>query len=91
MKTVKKQVRGLSRKQRLEELRAFVALCLASLEDYDLKEVSNMTHLSLATIYRLHSGQVSLCTHYGTLQALGYAAKLRLTWDDMEIRIALIN
>lgn len=72
-------VRRMSSKARLEQIQALVQLCFVALSDHttDVKEISNLTLLSVGTIYRLRSGVFTLGIHVGTLQALSMAAGLR--------------
>ena len=89
-KTKRTQVVRLTKKRRVEELWAFVQLCLASI-DPDPKEVANATGLSLSTIYSIKAGGVSLYTRCGTLQALGIAAGLRLEWSKYGAAVRIVD
>lgn len=79
--------------QRYKELTSFVDLCFANFEpvdhNLDYKEIANATGLSLATIYRLAYHQFSLAVHFGTIQALGYAAGLRLELTESNVKSRL--
>ena len=77
----------LSEQQRLSELQAFVKLCFMCLEEYDYKEVCNLSGLSLATIYRLDRGEFGLCCRFGTIQAIGLAAGLRFSLEDNRVSV----
>ncbi len=87
----KARTRSLTKAKRLEEVKYFVVLCFMSLEEYDFKEVSNLTGLCLATIYRLSHGDFTLAVQYGTIQALGYAARLQLTHEENSVKVSLVN
>jgi hypothetical protein len=72
-------------KDKMRELTAFVGLCFGLLEDkhwsdererLDLKEIANVTGLSLATLYRLIHEDYTPAVHAGTLQTLARAAGL---------------
>lgn len=80
----------MSKKRRLEEVQAFADLCLACLP-HDAKEVSNMTGLSVSTIYRLRTKPVSLYVRFGTIQALGIAAGFELHMTESHARMVVIN
>lgn len=80
----------MSEKRRLEELTAFVNLCFTMLEDKSLKEVAKLTGLSLSTIYRLWNNQISLDMRFRTVQAMGKAAGLELTWKGKRASVRLV-
>lgn len=80
----------MSEKKKLDELRTFIQLCFTMLEGKSLKEVSKATGLSLSTIYRLWYGQFSLDIRYRTVQAMGHAAGLELTWKGRKAKVRLI-
>ena len=94
MKTtiVKHSVRRMTKKQRLGELKTFVNICFAILEEkLDYKEICNKTHLSLSTIMRLATNEFSLCVRFGTIQALGYAAGLKFTSTETGYTVAIVE
>lgn len=80
--------------QRYKELTYFVDLCFASFEPVgkrlDYKEIANATGLSLRTIRRLVHHDFTLAVRYGTIQALGYAAGLRLELTESKARVVLV-
>lgn len=80
----------MSERRRLEELTAFVNLCFAMLEGSSVKEVCRLTGLSSATVYRLWNNQFSLDVRFRTVQALGHAAGLELTWKGRKAKVRLI-
>lgn len=79
----------MTEKQKLRELEAFVALCFASLEGYDDKEIANFTGRSHYTIRKLRIGQYSLDIRYRTVESLGAAAGLKLVIGTDSARIEL--
>ena len=84
--------RRLTKKQRLDELKTFVNICFAILEEgLDYKEICNKTHLSMSTIIRLATNDFSLCVKFGTIQALGYAAGLKLTYTETGYTVAIVE
>lgn len=87
----KTQVKGLTRGQRLAELKTFVQLCFNVIDEPDFKELANRTGLCVSTIERLARGEATLLTRFGTVQAIGYAAGLRLEWEKSKVRICLIR
>lgn len=72
---------------RLENLLIFIQFCFHIIEETDMKEVCNMTGLSLTTIYRLAQGRATLATHYGTVLKLANAAGLWLDPENMAVGI----
>ena len=91
-----KPTKRLTWSDRERELKVFVALCFSCFEtDFegnlgDLKELSNTTKLSVSTLRRYQLGKVSLSCHFGSLQALGAAAGMRLQLTEYEARIVLV-
>lgn len=81
----------LSRKDREEELKALVQVCFLLLHDYTQAQVAYETGLCPATISRLSRGNVSLATNWGTIEALGYAAGLQISWTDTFPVVSLID
>ena len=79
----------MSRKQRLQELATFVALCFACIDETDPKEIANLAGVSESTIRRLLVGNFSLAVHYGTIQGLSLAAGLRLEMAETSARVSL--
>ncbi len=91
MKTKKPVLpRRMSNKQRLEELRTFVSLCFAVMGEPDLKEISNRTRLSVTTLRRIQTNQLTLAVRFGTIQALGLAAGLRLEMTESASKVVLV-
>lgn len=80
-KKAKAPPRPMSQKERLEEFYHYVDLCFAALDEPDLKEVANLTKLHPSTLWRLATHNFTLAVHAGTIQALGLAAGLNLTWE----------
>ena len=76
-----------SKVQLLKEIRAFVQLCFHVIDEPDLHKVAEATGLSHSTIRRLALGEASLCTHVGTVQALGKVAGLWLSVEGDRVRI----
>ena len=90
-KVKRESVKRMTEHDRLLELQAFVTLCFAEAGDYDLKELSNSTGLSYATVYRLEKGEFSLRVQFKTIQALGYAVGFRLEFTECSVRVALVS
>lgn len=86
-----KKVRGMTVKERVEEIQAFCQLCFSTMDEEDVKEICNTTGLCVSTIYRLQRGEVSLATHIGTIQAIGWAAGLKLELTETEARVMLMR
>ena len=63
----------MSRREREEQLKGFVALCFASLEGQKTSDIAKNAGVCEATVYRLSNGEVSLFTRVGTIQGLGLA------------------
>lgn len=89
-------VRRMTAKKRLEELDSFVGLCLLAIEmdasvSGDLKEIANRAMLSVSTIRRLIKREISLKTHFGTIQKLGIAAGLRLEMTEYEASVRVVD
>lgn len=80
----------MTERERLGQLRAFVDLCFASLDD-DLKEVANQTGLCVATLRRLKYGKLTLLVRFGTVQALGMAAGYRMEMQKTRVRMFIIR
>lgn len=82
--------RRLTKKNRLEELRAFLQICFTVLNEDtegDMKEISNLTGLSVTTIWRLQTDRFTLCVRFGTVQAIGAAAGFKLDWTEYGARM----
>jgi hypothetical protein len=79
--------------QRRRELLAFVNLCAVALGDVwgNAAEMARLTGLHVSTCYRLQGRLVSLATHFGTIQALGHAAGLRLVMEKTGARMIVEN
>ncbi len=84
-------VQRMSKSQRLKELLVFVQLCFQSLDEPDFKEIANKSGLSLSTIHRLANGEATLCTRFGTVQALGYASGLAFELTDFGAAVRLVD
>lgn len=89
----KPTTKRLTKEQRAEEVRAYVALCFSALSDTceSWREVAELTGLHLSTIYRLGMGNASLATHIGTLQALGYAAGFEIVLTETDVNFRLVG
>lgn len=90
MKTQKRPL-PMSKRQMLGELRAFVNLCLASIDEPDDKEIANMMGVSSSTVHRLRVGEYSLCVRQGTIQALGQAAGYGLTLNRKTAKMYVLS
>lgn len=93
MAVVARKIRRMTmtRKQRLAELRAFVRICFTAINEPDLKEVSNHTLLSVSTLKRIQTRKLSLNVRFGTIQALGLAAGLKLEWTETGCKMNLVD
>lgn len=95
MKTITKKTqpaRRMTKKERFTELRAFVGLCFGMMEHLTWDEVAELSGLSRSTIRRLDLyGPSSLATHFGTVQALGIAAGLKLEMNPYSSRVSLVK
>lgn len=63
----------------MPDLEAYVQLCFACIDETDMKAVSNLTELSLSTVYRLARGEFTSCMRWSTFAKLGHAAGLSLS------------
>lgn len=87
-----KKPRSLTTSERLSELRTVMGLCFAVLEeDCDLKEIANLTGLSVTTLQRHRQGDSTLQMHVDTLQRICYAAGLDVNGDEFGYRISLLE
>ena len=84
------KVKGLTRAARLKDLNAFLGICFGLLDE-DLREVANLTRLHPSTIYRLRGGDATLGCRFGTIDAIGRAAGLAMTWTETGITVRLID
>lgn len=80
-RTERKQ--NLTEKQELEEIQAFVAICVAVLEDMTLPEMAEATRLCVTTCWRLRNEGAGLATHISTVTRLGRAAGMKLDWETL--------
>lgn len=93
MQTITKRSR-LTVNKREQELKQAIVLCFSLVEDaetqrVDVRELANRSRLSTHTIYRLMHGKVSRNTRVGTLQALGYACGLRMSFEETGVALYL--
>lgn len=87
--TRKRTVKKLTAKKRLEELQSFVSLCFIMLEGQNFHQIADKAMLSHTTIYRLFHGQYSRAVRFGTIQALGIAAGLRLEMTEYDCKVTI--
>lgn len=88
----RKKERRLSKKERFNEIKAYVSLCFTVLtEDYNFEQIAEKTGLCLATVYRLWRGDYSLNMRVNTLQVLGYAAGLKLEMVGTNYTVTLLK
>lgn len=85
-----KKIVRMTKFKRLQEIKAFTALCFAMLSDYSLAEVSEKTGLCYGTVHRLWSGDYTLRTTIGSLQALAYASGMHLELTESDVTITLV-
>ena len=90
MRTTRVTPRVMTPAQRLKELRSYVDICFAMLEEQTYAEVAENSGLSLGTIYRLQNHDFTLRVQFRTVQALGIAAGLRLEWTKYAAAVKLI-
>ena len=82
----------LTQKQRLQDLKRIVQTCFTLLNSTDFKEISNLTLLSLPTIYKLHKGKnITLAVRFGTIQALCAAAGLKVVTTPFGMDVRLVK
>lgn len=83
------------KKERLADLQAFIDLCFAVLNEPDMKEIANRTMLSVSTLYRLAGHYpdqpLTLAVHFGTVQALGLAAGLKIQAVETGYTVTLVD
>lgn len=84
-----RKVKSITTDDLLDELRAFVGLCFVSLHDLDMKEISNLSHLSLPTLYNLKRGHFSLDVRHRTLVSLGVAAGIQFKTERFDRPVRL--
>lgn len=68
--------------QRLSNLQALINICIRLIDEDDIKEVSNRTQLSVATLYRIQSDKLTLKIHVETLQKVATAAGLNVVLGE---------
>lgn len=83
----------MTKKRRLQELKAFVNICFSLIEEetQDFKEIANRTGLSVSTLYRLAVEDYTLAVRFGTVQAIGLAAGLSLRSTETGYAVALVK
>jgi hypothetical protein len=92
----KKSVLRLTQKKRLAALKEIILACQPLLRDYDAKEISNKSGLSLSTVYKLLSSRkglsgLSLAIRFGTVQAFAAAAGLEILWKGSEFDLRIVE
>jgi len=81
----------ITERGRLAEVRTCVQLCLDAMGTDHCGDIARRTGLCYTTIRNMFLGKVSLDTHIGTIQALGYAAGLRIEMGETKIRLSLVS
>lgn len=76
----------MSKKKRIAELIAFIQLCFVMFDDMSFAQIAEKSGLSESTIRRLAFGPVSLLVRFGTIQAFGLAAGIKLDPVEMKMR-----
>jgi hypothetical protein len=66
-------------------------MCFVLMEGTSFHDIADMTGLHVSTIFRLARGPISLRMHFGTVQALGYAAGVRLEAKNHGLAIHLVD
>jgi hypothetical protein len=79
----------LTKAERLREIKGFVNLCFGMLEDLSYAQVALKSGLCEGTVRRLASNDFTLRVTVGSIQALGYAAGLRLELTKYKSRVRL--
>lgn len=69
---------GVKRSVLLQEVQDIVDLCFERYGDTCLREISNMTGLSLGTLYKYRRHNVGVGIRFSTIQAMAVAAGLRV-------------
>lgn len=92
MKT-KPKVVAMTDAVRTRQFKQFVKLCLSVMvsDGLDIKEVSNVTGLSVSTIRRLASGDVSLKMQFRTIQNLAIGAGFVLTLEQSKLMLRVVE
>jgi hypothetical protein len=75
--------------QLMPDLKAFVRLCFACIDETDIKVISNRTQLSVSTLYRLDREDFTGNIRWMTIAKLGNAAGLRLKIDEVRKRATI--
>ncbi len=96
MATATKQSRRRSctSASRLKDLQATITLCFVLImegpdDTVDMRELSNRSRLSLATLYRLRNGEASLAMRFGTIQAFALACGVSIETRETGIHMYL--
>lgn len=96
MLTKKRQpkVVRMTENRRNQDLKTFVSIAFLNLskgKKIDFKELSNKTQLSVSTLYRLNNRKFTLKVRFGTIQALGIAAGLRLEMTQSKVDFIFVD
>jgi len=80
----------MTERQQLIEFRSFVSLCFHEFDHRGLstREIAGASGKCASTVRRLrHHDRITLATHFGTVQALGDAAGMRLSMSDKSAKL----
>lgn len=84
------QVHKMTQQKRWEEINSFIRICFIKMREdgiEDLKEVSNITQLSVPTLRKFASGNFTLHSKIQTLQAISIAAGLKLQEKEYGFKV----
>lgn len=81
----------MTKRERLGQLKAYLNICFGLLSDYKSSEVADLTGLSVSTINRVSQGDVSLAIRWGTVEAIGLAAGLKLQMTEYSAKLRLVR
>ncbi len=91
MQTKVKKLGGVKKSVLLQEVQDIVDLCFERYADTCLREVSNMTGLSLGTLYKYKNHDVGIGVRFSTVQALAVAAGLRVVSVKRGVRLYVVE
>lgn len=89
MSAKKSQPIKMSLRERTSQLRSYVDLCFGLLSDRSTAEIAELSGLCASTVYRLSKGEGTLLCRYGTIQAIGLAAGLQITFTENNTQLKL--
>jgi hypothetical protein len=74
---------------REHELRAFVSWCFVEFatRKMSVRAIAEASRLCTTTIYRLKDGRATLASHFGTIQAIGDVAGVKLLVSKRSVKM----